>query len=407
MSTTASIPFLDLITPHEDLEEELCDVFRGALRTASFIGGPMVEDFERDFAAYCDASYCVGVSSGTDALTFSLVASGIGRGDIVVTVPNTFIATCEAIRQAGAQPDFVDVDERTSNMDTEKLREYLEVECRYDPQQRKLINRRTRKPVRAIIPVHLYGQMSDMDAILELAERYDLMVFEDACQAHGAEYFSLREGCWKKAGSMGKTGAFSFYPGKNLGACGEAGAITTNDEQLAGRIRMLRDHGQSKKYHHDIEGYNGRLDAIQAAILRVKLKHLPLWTEQRRAVAARYDELLSIAPHAIGLPYAPAWAKPVYHLYVVRVRERLELMKHLASENIGTAIHYPIPLHLQNAYGHLGFRKGQFPIAEQMAEEIISLPIYPQLSEAQQREVVDEVLEFVGECRPLAVAAGQ
>jgi dTDP-4-amino-4,6-dideoxygalactose transaminase len=414
MSTATGIPFLDLITPHEHLQEELCGVFREALGSAGFIGGPMVEDFERDFATYCDARYCVGVSSGTDALTLSLIASGVEPGDVVVTVPNTFIATCEAISQAGAQPDFVDVDERTSNMDTEKLRDYLETECYFDPRRRKLIKRRTGMPVSAIVPVHLYGQMADMDVILELADRYGLVVIEDACQAHGAEYFSTKEGCWKKAGSMGTAGAFSFYPGKNLGACGEAGAITTNDEDLARKMRMLRDHGQSKKYHHEIEGYNSRLDAIQAGILRVKLRHLPLWTEQRRAIAARYRKGLEFVAHSVGLPDEPQWAKPVHHLYVVRVADRLEFMKHLASENIGTGIHYPIPLHLQKAYAHMGFRNGQFPVSERLAHEIVSLPMYPQLAVGRQEEVVEQVLAFVAGCEPiyssvapLAMAAAQ
>lgn len=401
MSAAVGIPFLDLVTPHEDLQEELCGVFRDALGTAGFIGGPMVEDFERDFAKYCDARYCVGVSSGTDALTLSLIASGVEPGDIVLTVPNTFIATCEAISQAGALPDFVDVDERTSNMDTDKLREYLESDCYFDPRRRKLIKRRTGMPVSAIVPVHLYGQMADMDAILELAERFGLVVIEDACQAHGAEYFSEKEGCWKKAGSMGAAGAFSFYPGKNLGACGEAGAITTNDAELASKMRMLRDHGQSKKYHHEIEGYNSRLDAIQAGILRVKLKHLPRWTDARRTIASRYSDLLAPVADSIGLPFQHGWSDGVYHLYVIRVQDRTALMRHLASEGIGAAIHYPIPLHLQKAYARLGFRKGQFPVAEQLAMEIVSLPMYPQLSEEQQDEVVDQVLAFVAGSQPV------
>jgi dTDP-4-amino-4,6-dideoxygalactose transaminase len=401
MSTAAGIPFLDLITPHEDLQEELCGVFRDALGSAGFIGGPMVEDFERDFATYCEARYCVGVSSGTDALTLSLIAAGVEPGDMVVTVPNTFIATCEAISQAGARPDFVDVDERTSNMDTEKLRDYLERDCFFDPRRRKLIKRRTGMPVSAIVPVHLYGQMADMDVILELAERYGLVVIEDACQAHGAEYYSQREGCWKKAGSMGMASAFSFYPGKNLGACGEAGAITTNQEELARKVRMLRDHGQSKKYHHEIEGYNSRLDAIQAGILQVKLRRLPLWTEQRRAIASRYREGLEFVSHAVGLPDEPAWARPVHHLYVVRVGDRSEFMNHMALENIGTGIHYPIPLHLQKAYAHMGFRNGQFPVSEKLAQEIVSLPMYPQLAAARQEEVIGQVLAFVADRDPL------
>src|SRR5580704_14902118 len=283
-----NIPFLDLVTPHQELAEELTEVFTKVISTAGFIGGPVVEQFERDFAAFCDAEHCVGVSNGTDALRFAFIAAGIKPGDTVITVPNTFIATTEAISQAGARPDFVDIDERTYNMDPEKLREYLEVQCYFDNGQLK--NRKTGMPVTAVVPVHLYGQTADMDPIMEIAERYSLIVIEDACQAHGAEYFSKKDNRWKKAGSMGLAAAFSFYPGKNLGACGEAGAVTTNDAELAKHMRMLRDHGQSQKYYHDVEGYNGRLDAVQAGILRLKLRHLPEWNGKRRECAARYND---------------------------------------------------------------------------------------------------------------------
>jgi dTDP-4-amino-4,6-dideoxygalactose transaminase len=258
-----SIPFLDLITPHVELEQELTAVFLKALRTGGFIGGPMVEDFEKAFATFCDASYSVAVSSGTDALRFALVAAGVKHGDVVVTVPHTFIATTEAISQAGALPEFVDIDEQTYNMDPAKLAAYLEQQCTVDGGG-KLISRRSGHPVTAVVPVHLYGQMADMDPILELAERYGLIVIEDACQAHGAQYFSRKHNRWMKAGSIGRAAAFSFYPGKNLGACGEAGAATTNDAAIAKTMKMLRDHGQASKYYHDIEGYNGRLDAVQA-----------------------------------------------------------------------------------------------------------------------------------------------
>ena len=280
-----AIPFLDLVTPHRELKEELVAVFECALDTAGFIGGPMVEDFEKSFARFCDAQHCFGVSSGTDALRFALIAGGVKQGDVVVTVPNTFIATAEAITQAGARPDFVDVDERTYNMDPEKLREYLQVQCSVDGSTGRLVNKRLGMPVVAVVPVHLYGQPTDMDPILDLAERHNLIVIEDACQAHGAEYFSKQQNRWIKAGSMGRAAAFSFYPGKNLGACGEAGAVTTNDGDIARKIRMLRDHGQAKKYYHDMEGYNGRLDSIQAGILRVKLGHLTAWNEKRREKA--------------------------------------------------------------------------------------------------------------------------
>src|SRR3989449_4417129 len=315
MTGNGKVPFIDLVTPHLELEEELVSVFRSALKTAGFVGGRMVEDFERDFAQFCGVQQCVGVGSGTDALRFALIAAGVRPGDTVVTVPNTFIATTEAISQAGARPDFVDIDERTYTMDPEKLRSYLETECRRDLRTGRVVSKRTGTPVTAVLPVHLYGQMADMDPILDLASRYNLIVIEDACQAHGAEYLSRTKGRWRKAGSMGRAAAFSFYPGKNLGACGEAGAITTDDEQLARRCQMLRDHGQSRKYFHDIEGYNGRLDSIQAGILRVKLQHLTRWNEQRRQSAESYNELRAPTAGRVTVPYQPSWSKPVYHLY--------------------------------------------------------------------------------------------
>ena len=336
MINTARIPFLDIITPHVELEEELCDVFKAALRTAGFIGGPVVESFERDFAEYCDTSYCVGVGSGTDALRFALIAAGISPGSIVVTVPNTFIATTEAITQAGATPYFVDVDERTYNMNPEKLREFLDMECATDEAGHRTFHKSTGAHVSAVVPVHLYGQMADMDLILELADRYHLVVVEDACQAHGAQYFSQKEKRWRTAGSMGRAAAFSFYPGKNLGACGEAGAVTTNDQELASRVRILRDHGQSRKYFHDVEGYNGRLDSIQAGILKAKLQHLAQWNTQRQASAARYNDLLSAYSDLLTLPYEPSWSRAVYHLYVVQVADRDEVQKLLTDAGIGT-----------------------------------------------------------------------
>jgi len=394
MSPTNRIPFLDLVSPHEELKEELRGVFHTALETAGFVGGPMVEDFERAFAGHCDTEHCVGVGSGTDALRIALIAAGVGPGDIVLTVPNTFIATVEAISQAGAQPEFVDIDERTCNIDPEKLREFVEGQCAVKGKTRA-VNKKTGKRVAAVVPVHLYGQTAEMDPILELAERYGLTIIEDACQAHGAEYFSRKENRWKKAGSMGKAAAFSFYPGKNLGACGEAGAVTTNDAELAQKVRMLRDHGQAQKYYHEMEGYNARLDAIQAGILRVKLRHLTAWNEKRRECARRYQELLGSAHEELALPYEPSWAKAVYHLYVVRAEERDELRAHLDRSGIATGIHYPIPLHLQNAYKTLDYRAGDFPVSERIASQILSLPMYPELRLDQQHRVADKVTEFL------------
>jgi dTDP-4-amino-4,6-dideoxygalactose transaminase len=392
-NNTNSIPFLDLVTPHVEMEQELTDIFRKVLRTAGFIGGPMVEEFEKAFAAFCGTSHSIAISSGTDALRFAIMACGVQPGDVVVTVPHTFIATTEAISQAGALPEFVDIDDRTYNMDPEKLREYLEDQCTAD-KSGKLISRRSGRPVAAVVPVHLYGQTADMDSILELAARFNLVVIEDACQAHGAEYFSRKKNRWLKAGSMGRAAAFSFYPGKNLGACGEAGAVTTNDPSLAKKISMLRDHGQAQKYYHDVEGYNGRLDALQAGLLHAKLAHLAKWNAQRRERAAEYDRLLAATDEAVVLPFKPSWSRPIYHLYVIRTEDRDGMMNHLKKAGIGTGIHYPIPLHRQKAYGSLQYRLGDFPVTEKAAAEIVSLPMFPQLTGEQQARVVDEILSF-------------
>lgn len=395
MANPTKVPFLDLVTPHQELEAELLAVVKQAFSTAGFIGGPMVEGFEREFAVFCDTKYCVGVNSGTDALRFAFMAAGVGHGDIVVTVPHTFIATTEAISQAGAQIAFVDINEHSYTMDPEKLQHYLEVDCELDSKTGRLIERKSKLRVAAIVPVHLYGQTADMDPILELAERYNLIVVEDACQAHGAEYYSKKDKVWKKAGTMGLASAFSFYPGKNLGACGEAGAITTNDEQLAQKMKMIRDHGQAKKYYHDIEGYNGRLDSIQAGWLSVKLRHLAKWNESRRALAHAYHKSLADLKGSVILPIEASFTKGVYHLYVVRVQDREALQAHLVEAGIGTGIHYPIPLHLQKAYQHLRYKQGAFPVTEKLANEIVSLPMFPQLTPAQQSLVCDSVSSYV------------
>jgi len=404
MSGALKVPFLDLVTPHAELKHELVSVFETALDTAAFNGGKAVEEFEKEFASFCQAEYCVGVGSGTDALRFTLLAAGIRPGEIVITVPNTFIATVEAIHQAGAFPVFVDVDERTSNMSPEALAAILENNCHFDSSAGRTIHRATGRPVAAIIPVHLYGQMADMNAIQDLADRYHLVVIEDACQAHGGEYFSTRDGQWHRAGSAGKAAAFSFYPGKNLGACGEGGAVTTNDPGIARKIRMLRDHGQAQKYYHEIEGYNGRLDAIQAGFLRLKLQHLEAWNEQRRQCASRYRKLLGSLP-GIALPCEPSWAKSVYHLYVVQVENRLGLQQYLNEEGIGTGIHYPVPLHLQEACRSLGYRPGDFPVAEKKAAEILSLPMFPGLTDRQQVRVAEAVQSFAMTQKGILAAA--
>jgi dTDP-4-amino-4,6-dideoxygalactose transaminase/acetyltransferase-like isoleucine patch superfamily enzyme len=388
------VPFLDLIAPHKQLENELVSVFRHSLETAHFIGGPSVENFEKAFAEFSNCKHAIGVSNGTDALLFAILASGIEAGEVILTVPNTFIATVEAISHARAIPEFIDCDERTYNMSIPKLQRYLAEGCVRD-KSGKLVSLRSGRPVAAILPVHLYGQMADMDAILDLADQYGLTVIEDACQAHGAEYFSKRNNCWMKAGSMGRAAAFSFYPGKNLGALGEGGAVTTNDTAVADKIRMMRDHGQAKKYFHDIEGYNGRLDAIQAGFLHAKLPHLAQWNQQRRTCAETYNRLME-GNQSVVLPYEPSWSRAVYHLYVIRTSDRNGLMEFLKTKNIGTGIHYPVPLHEQKPYASLNYTSEDLPVSSRLAKEIVSLPMFPQLTPDQQQRVVQEVLAFAG-----------
>jgi len=373
------IPFVDLITPHVELQEELLTAMKGVLTTGMFVGGPVVEEFERSFARFCDTKYCVGVASGTDALRFALMAAGIGKGDVVLTVPNTFVATVEAIVQVGAIPRFIDVDPQTYNMSTDALRTYLQSH--------------SSEPIKALMPVHLYGQMCEMDEITALAEKYNLMVFEDACQAHGSRYFSKKLNRWQSAGSIGKAAAFSFYPGKNLGACGEGGAVTTNDEAIATQIRMIRDHGQNKKYHHMVEGYNGRLDALQAAILNVKLPFLKEWNTKRREAAKTYNRLLKDADR-VGIPMEHDWSFGNYHLYVIRTPDRDGLQKHLTESKIGSGLHYPVPLHLQKACEYMGYKAGDFPITEKLSNEILSLPMFPQIQEVQLEQVAEALLQF-------------
>jgi len=401
MTVQTPVPFLDLMTPHRELEEELVGALRQALRSAAFIGGPEVDAFEREFAAYCGASHCVGVGSGTDALRFALLACGVAAGDAVVTVAHTFVATAEAISQAGAVTEFVDIDERTWNMSPDALAAYLSA-CDVDERTGRPLGRRTGKPIKAVVPVHLYGQMADMDRLSAIAARYGLLIVEDACQAHGAEYRSPSSnqdtGTWRRAGSFGRAAAFSFYPGKNLGACGEAGAITTNDEAVARTARMLRDHGQVRKYYHEVEGYNGRLDAIQAAFLRVKLKHLEQWTALRRDAARRYNDLLErmLTGSAVAAPFEPEWSRAVYHLYVIRVADRERVVRHLTSCGVHTGLHYPIPLHLQDCYRTWAYPSGSLPVTERVASEVLSLPMSPTLTAEQQERVVSEIEACVG-----------
>jgi len=376
-----NVPFLDLKVQYKQIEYEVLPMVTEAMTNGAFIGGPQVLDFEKEFAAFCDSKYCAGLNSGTDALRFALMAVGVGPGDEVITVPNTFIATTEAISQAGAIPVFVDIDERTYNMDPQKLEDFLKK--RFKPQASSL------KPkLRAVIPVHLYGQPADMDPIMEIARKYNIIVIEDACQAHGALYNN------RKAGSFGAVGCFSFYPGKNLGAYGEGGAIVTQDEEIANTIRMIRDHGQAKKYFHDMEGYNGRLDAIQAGILRIKLRRLSDWNKSRHENAAYYNEFLSKVD-GVTLPVEADFASSVYHLYVILVDDREGLQQFLGDKGIGTGLHYPRPLHLQKAYAHLGYKEGSFPVTESVAKRLISLPMFPELTREQIESVAESIKEFI------------
>jgi len=363
---TQQVPFLDLRAQHDPLRAELLAAIGEVIDRSAFAGGPMVAQLEEDFAAYCQTGVAVGVGSGTEALWLALLAQGIGPGDEVITVPNTFMATAEAISYCGAKPVFVDVDEQTYTLDPRQLE--------------RAITPRTK----AVIPVHLFGQMADMDPIMEIAQRHCLMVIEDACQAHGAEYKGRR------AGSIGHAGCYSFYPGKNLGAWGEAGAVVTNDRALAAKIRILRDHGQETKYHHSCIGWNARMDGIQAAVLRVKLKGLNHGNTARRAHARRYDELLSGLEH-LAVPPAAEYGVHVYHLYVVRVPERDRILQALAQRGIACGIHYPKPVHLQGAYRSLGLGLGSFPVAERCAGEFLSLPMFPELTPTQVETVAREL----------------
>ncbi|NLL12252.1 MAG: DegT/DnrJ/EryC1/StrS family aminotransferase [Fibrobacter sp.] len=393
------IPFSDINAQVQQMETSLMQAIGDVLRSSKFISGPAVEQFEHLFAEFCTCRFAIGVGSGTDALRFALIASGVKQGDMVITVPNTFIATSEAITQAGAIPVFVDVDETTFNMSGKKLNEYLESNCFVDEVTAQTIHTPTGRAVSAVVPVHLYGQMADMDEIGRIADKYGLMIIEDACQAHGASYYSKERGSWLRAGTIGKAAAFSFYPGKNLGAFGEAGAVTTNDPAIAETVKMLRDHGQIKKYFHEMEGYNGRLDTIQAAVLNVKIRYLERWNRLRRERAEAYNALLEdISP--IITPLEPLWARSVYHLYVIRTAHRDMLQGFLKEQGIETGLHYPVPLHQQKAYRALGYRTGSFPVSEKLSKEILSLPMFPSLTEQQQEKVAQSIRLFSREYLP-------
>ena len=365
------VPFLDLKAHHAPIIDEFDGAIREVIESSAFAGGPFVERFEEEFAAYCGSKYAIGVGNGTDALWLTLLAFGIGQGDEVITVPNTFIATAEAITYCKAQPVFVDVDETTFTMDPTELK--------------KSLTARTK----AIIPVHLFGQPADMDPILEFARSHGLFVIEDSAQAHGAEYKG------RKAGTMGDAGCFSFYPGKNLGAFGEAGAVVTNDAELRQKIQNLRDHGQTRKYYHTLMGWNCRMDGIQAAVLSIKLRYLEEANRLRRNHASQYNQAFA-GIDAIATPFEANYARHVYHVYAIRVQERDNVWRSLQGKGIGCAVHYPVPIHLQEACRNLGYTPGAFPVAENLAEEFLSLPMFPELTEEQIEYVVRCVSETVG-----------
>jgi len=371
---------MDLRAQHDEVRGEIDAVLKDIVDHSSFIGGPRVEGFEKAFAGFCGAEFAVGCASGTDALKLGLMGAGVGPGEMVATVANTFIATVEAITQVGAIPRFVDIDGPTYNMDPARLREFLADRCRLGPDGRP-VDGESGCSVSAIFPVHLYGLPADMKPILDLAHEYGLAVIEDSAQAHGAAY--ELDGSYRKVGSFGKTAAFSFYPGKNLGAMGEAGAVVTNDAGANRNMRIWRDHGQSEKYRHvSPDGWNGRLDALQAAVLNIKLKKLDEWNERRRQAAVWYRERLADVD-SIVLPVEPEGRKHVYHLFVVRVPDRDKVQEQLTEKGIGTGLHYPVPLHLQHAYRDLGWEGGALPETEAAAQSIISLPMFPHMTESQ------------------------
>jgi dTDP-4-amino-4,6-dideoxygalactose transaminase len=373
MTTQTHVPFLELGRHYNRHRAEIDRAVARVLESGCYILGPVLEAFEREFAAYCGTRHAVGVGSGTDAIHLALRAAGIGRGDSVITAPNTAVPTVSGIAASGASPIFVDIDPRTYTIDPEALRSCLK-------------RQRPWWPIKAIVPVHLYGHMADMAAIRKVAHEYGLVVVGDAAQAHGAEYDGV------KADSWSDLGCFSFYPTKNLGAFDDAGMVVTNDDRLAHRLKLLRNYGEGSKYQASIEGFNSRLGELQAAILRVSLEHLDEWNTRRRDLARLYDELLASTPLTIPVEVPPA--RHSYHLYVVRHPRRDALRQHLEERGIGTRVHYPVPIHLQEAYRDLGYIPGDFPHAEQAAREIFSLPLYPELSEAEVHQVSDEVREF-------------
>lgn len=363
-----AVAYLDLPAQMRGLRKEIDAAIARTLDNCSFCLGPDVVQFEKDFARFCSAEHCIGFNSGTSALHIALMLVGVGPGDEVITTPSTFVATSWAISYVGAKPVYVDVEDGTFNLDP------------------KNAERAITSKTKALMPVHLYGHPVDLDPLVAIARKHNLSLVEDAAQAHGAKYKG------KVVGTFGAVSGFSFYPGKNLGAYGEGGALVTNNAQYAARARSLREHGSTQRYYHDEVGFNYRMEGIQGAVLGVKLKHLDTWTRERRRVAHRYHELLAGTP--LQLPLEAPYAESAWHLYVVRHPRRDELKKHLESNHIGCALHYPLPLHLQRAYAYLGYKQGDFPVAEKAARECLSLPIYPELTDAQIQRVAAVIKSF-------------
>jgi dTDP-4-amino-4,6-dideoxygalactose transaminase len=368
IETNGAVPYLDLPAQMRGLRKEIDAAIARTLDNCSFCLGPDVAQFEKDFARHCGAEHCVAFNSGTSALHIALLLLDIGPGDEVITTPCTFVATSWAISYVGARPVYVDIDDATFNLDPVRVEQ--------------AITPRTK----AVMPVHLYGHPAHLEPLLEICRRHNLHLIEDAAQAHSATYKG------KTIGTFGAVSGFSFYPGKNLGAYGEGGALVTNNPGFAARARALREHGSTQRYYHDEVGYNYRMEGIQGAVLGVKLKHLEAWTRERRRVAHRYNELLADTP--LQLPREADYAESAWHLYVVRHPRRDELKKHLEANHVGCALHYPLPLHLQKAYAHLGYKAGDFPIAEKAARQCLSLPIFPELTEAQIQRVAAVVRDF-------------
>jgi dTDP-4-amino-4,6-dideoxygalactose transaminase len=381
------VPFMDLKRQYELIKDDVDLAIKKTFDSCAFVAGERVKELEQNFAAFCGVKHAVGISSGTSAIYVALKALDIGRHDAVVTVPFTFIATAEAVSLSGAKPIFVDIDEESYTILPARIEEYFKKECEWNEKKKSLVDKERKVRIKAILPVHLYGQMADMDEIDKIARKYGLAVIEDSAQAHGSTYKG------RMSGTIGQCGAFSFYPSKNLGAYGQGGMVTTNDDAIAEKVRMLIDHGQKERYHHSFEGWNFKMDGFQASIINAKLEYLNDWNEDRRQNAAYYNQLLKDVP-GLQTPVEKADRKHMYHLYVVRVGDREHFQSFLHNAGIGTSIHYPIPLHLQEAYKPLSYKAGSFPVSEKTAAQVVSLPMFPELTKQEIEYVCGMIKEW-------------